>query len=177
MVKQEVRGFVDGGVLCAPKHFPGHGSTGEDTHDGFAASTRTTQELENCDLIPFREAIIAGAPMIMVGHMTMTEIDRDNPASLSGAIVNGILRAQMGYEGIIITDALNMNAITDLYTSGEAAVKAVQAGCDMLLCVNNLSSALDALTEAVENGEISESRINESVIRILAAKYRYGIAS
>ena len=177
MVKQEVRGFVDGGVLCAPKHFPGHGSTGEDTHDGFAASSRTTQELENCDLIPFREAIIAGAPMIMVGHMTMMEIDRDNPASLSGAVVNGILRAQMGYEGIIITDALNMSAITDLYTSGEAAVKAVQAGCDMLLCVNNLSSALDALTTAVENGEISEARINESVIRILAAKYRYGIAS
>ena len=115
--------------------------------------------------------------MIMVGHMTMMEIDRDSPASLSSAVVNGILRAQMGYEGIIITDALNMSAITDLYTSGEAAVKAVQAGCDMLLCVNNLSSALDALTTAVENGEISEARINESVIRILAAKYRYGIAS
>ena len=177
MVKQEVRGFVDGGVLCAPKHFPGHGSTAEDTHDGFAASSRTTQELGNCDLIPFREAIIAGAPMIMVGHMTMTEIDRDNPASLSSAVVNGMLRAQMGYEGIIITDALNMDAITDLYTSGEVAVKAVQAGCDMLLCVNNLGNALDALTEAVENGEISESRINESVIRILAAKYRYGIAN
>ena len=115
--------------------------------------------------------------MIMVGHMTMTEIDRDNPASLSSAIVSGILRAQMDYNGIIITDALNMGAITDQYTSGEAAVQAVRAGCDMLLCVNNLSSALDALTEAVENGEISESRINESVIRILAAKLQYGLAS
>ena len=115
--------------------------------------------------------------MIMVGHMTMTEIDKDNPASLSSAIVNGMLRAQMGYEGIIITDALNMEAITDLYTSGEAAVKAVQAGCDMLLCVNNLSGAVEALTEAVENGEISEARIDESVVRILTAKYRYGIAS
>ena len=177
MVKQEVRGFVDGGVLCAPKHFPGHGSTGEDTHDGFASPARTTEELQSCDLVPFQEAITAGAPMIMVGHMTMTEIDKDNPASLSSAIVNGMLRAQMGYEGIIITDALNMEAITDLYTSGEAAVKAVQAGCDMLLCVNNLSGAVEALTEAVENGEISEARIDESVVRILTAKYRYGIAS
>ena len=177
MVTQEVRGFVDGGVLCAPKHFPGHGSTGGDTHDGLAASSRTMEELRACDLLPFSAAKAAGAPMIMVGHMTMTEIDPDNPASLSSAIVNGILRAQMDYNGIIITDSLNMGAITELYDSGEASVKAIEAGCDMLLCVSSVSTAVNAVTDAVASGRITEQRINESVVRILAAKYQYGIAS
>ncbi len=177
MVSQEVKGFVENGVLCAPKHFPGHGSTGGDTHDGFAASTRTMEELQACDLKPFQAVIDAGAPMIMVGHMTMTEIDSENPASLSNAVITGILREQMGYTGIIITDSLSMNAITDLYTSGEAAVKAIQAGCDMLLCISNVESAVDAVTEAVNSGEISQERIDESVIRILTAKIQFGIVS
>ncbi len=177
MVSQEVHGLADGRVLCAPKHFPGHGSTGGDTHDGFAASDRTLEELESCDLKPFAAAIEAGAPMIMVGHMTMTELDSDNPASLSSRIVTELLREQMGYEGIIITDSLSMGAISDLYTSGEAAVKAIEAGCDMLLCVSNVEGAVDALKEAVESGEIPESRIDESVRRILTAKLQYGIVS
>jgi beta-N-acetylhexosaminidase len=177
MVTEVVRGLTDGGMLCAPKHFPGHGSTGGDTHNGYASSDRTLTDLEDCDLKPFEAAIEAGAPMIMVGHMTMTEIDPDNPASLSSTIVTGILRDQLGYDGIIITDALNMSAITDQYTNAEAAVKAVSAGCDMLLCVSNVSSVVSALTQAVENGTISESSIDESVTRILAAKYRYGIIS
>jgi beta-N-acetylhexosaminidase len=177
MVTEVVKGLTDGGMLCAPKHFPGHGSTGGDTHNGYASSDRTLTDLENCDLRPFEAAIEAGAPMIMVGHMTMTEIDPDNPASLSSTIVTGILRDQLGYDGIIITDALNMSAITDKYSNAEAAVKAVSAGCDMLLCVSNVSSVVSALTQAVENGTISESTIDESVTRILIAKYRYGIIS
>ncbi len=177
MVSREVAGFVDSGILWAPKHFPGHGSTGGDTHDGFAASDRTLSELEACDLLPFQAAIEAGAPMIMVGHMTMTELDSENPASLSYSIVTGLLRNQLNYDGIIITDALNMSAVTDLYTSGEAAVKAIEAGCDMLLCVPDVADAVNAVTEAVENGTISESRIDESVIRILTAKIDYGIIS
>ena len=115
--------------------------------------------------------------MIMVGHMTMTEIDSENPASLSNAVITGILREQMGYDGIIITDSLSMSAITDLYTSGEAAVKAIEAGCDMLLCISNVSGAIDAVTEAVDTGTISEARIDESVMRILTAKLQYGIIS
>jgi beta-N-acetylhexosaminidase len=177
MVTEVVKGLTDGGMLCSPKHFPGHGSTGGDTHNGYASSDRTLTDLENCDLKPFEAAIEAGAPMIMVGHMTMTEIDPDNPASLSSTIVTGILRDQLGFDGIIITDALNMSAITDQYTYAEAAVKAVSAGCDMLLCVSNVSSVVSALTQAVENGTISESSIDESVTRILIAKYRYGIMS
>ena len=177
MVSQVVKGLTDGGMLCAPKHFPGHGSTGGDTHDGFASSDRTLEELESCDFKPFEAAIEAGAPMIMVGHMTMTSIDPDNPASLSETIVTGLLRDELGYDGIIITDALNMGAISENYTNAEAAVKAVSAGCDMLLCVSNISSVVDALTEAVSDGTISEDRIDESVTRILQAKLRYGIIS
>lgn len=177
MVSQVVKGLTDGGMLCAPKHFPGHGSTGGDTHDGFVSSDRTLEELEACDFKPFEAAIEAGAPMIMVGHMTMTAIDPDHPASLSETIVTGLLREKLGYDGIIITDALNMGAISEEYTNAEAAVQAVSAGCDMLLCVSNVSSVVDALTEAVEDGTISEDRIDESVTRILMAKYRYGIIS
>ena len=176
MVSQVVKGLTDGGMLCAPKHFPGHGSTGGDTHDGFASSDRTLEELESCDFKPFEAAIEAGAPMIMVGHMTMTAIDPDNPA-LSEPIVTGLLRDELGYDGIIITDALNMGAISENYTNADAAVKAVSAGCDMLLCVSNISSVVDALTEAVSDGTITEERIDESVTRILQAKLQYGIIS
>ena len=177
MVSQVVKGLTDGGMLCAPKHFPGRGSTGGDTHDGFASSDRTLEELEACDFKPFQAAIEAGAPMIMVGHMTMTAIDEDNPASLSETIVTGLLRDELGYDGIIITDALNMGAIANNYTNADAAVKAVSAGCDMLLCVSNISSVVNALTDAVSDGTISEERIDESVSRILQAKLRYGIIS
>lgn len=177
MVSQEVTAFVENGVLCAPKHFPGHGSTGGDTHDGFASTDRSLEELQDCDLKPFQAAMDAGAPMIMVGHMTMTAIDDENPASLSHAVITDLLREEMGYNGIILTDALNMSAITDQYTSGEAAVKAVQAGCDMLLCISNVEGAIDAMAKAVESGEISQDRIDESVIRILTAKIQYGIVS
>ncbi|MEE0094820.1 MAG: glycoside hydrolase family 3 N-terminal domain-containing protein [Oscillospiraceae bacterium] len=177
MVTQVVKGLTDGGMLCAPKHFPGHGSTGGDTHDGFAASDRTLEELEACDFKPFEAAIEAGAPMIMVGHMTMTAIDPDNPASLSKTIVTDLLRNQLGYNGIIITDALNMGAISQNYTGAECAVKAISAGCDMLLCVGNISSVVSAVSEAVADGTIPESQINDSVTRILTAKLQYGIIS
>lgn len=177
MVTEVVKGLTDGGMLCSPKHFPGHGSTGGDTHDGFAASYRTIEELRECDLKPFQAAIDAGAPMVMVGHMTMTEIDDENPACMSGTIVTGLLRDEMDYDGIIITDALDMGAVTDEYTNGEAAVAAISAGCDMLLGISNITSAVTAVTDAVEKGTIAESRIDESVARILAAKLRYGIMS
>ena len=177
MVTAVVSGLKDGGMLSSPKHFPGHGSTDGDTHNGFAASDRTIEDLESCEFKPFQAAIDAGAPMIMVGHMTMTEIDDSVPACFSGTIVTGILREQLGYDGIIITDALNMSAITDSYTNAEAAVAAVSAGCDMLLCISNIDSAVNAIIKAVEDGTIQESSINDSVLRILTAKYRYGIIS
>ncbi len=177
MVRQEVKGMMDYGLLCAPKHFPGHGSTGEDTHDGFAASERTLEELHECDLKPFQAAIDAGAPMILVGHMTMTAIDPDHPASMSNMVVTGILRDQLGYDGIVITDALNMSAIINEYTYSEAAIAAIKAGCDMLLCVSNVSSVVTAVADAVEAGEIAEETIDNSVTRIISQKLKYGLAS
>ncbi len=175
MVAQEVQGFVDSGILCAPKHFPGHGSTGGDTHAGLATTDRTLAQLEACDLIPFQAAMEAGAPMIMVGHMTMTTLDADHPASLSQTIVTGLLREQLGYDGIIITDGMDMGAITDLYTPAESVVMAIEAGCDMLLCITDIQDVVEAVTQAVEEGTISEERIDESVVRILRAKINYGI--
>lgn len=177
MVSSVVSGLTDGGMLCSPKHFPGHGSTVGDTHNGTTVTDRSLDELKACDLKPFVAAIEAGAPMIMVGHMTLTELDEENPASLSGSIVTGLLRNEMGYDGIIITDAMNMSAIGNKYTIAQAAVKAVEAGCDMLLCVSNITAAYSALEKAVNDGTISETAINEHVLRILTAKARYGIIS
>ena len=122
-------------------------------------------------MAPFQAAIEAGAPMIMVGHMTFPNIDQEHPASMSSTLVTKVLREELGYQGIIITDALDMGAITSQYTSGEASMAALQAGCDMLLCVPNL----EAVAEAVENGELSRERIDESAIRIVAAKLQYGV--
>lgn len=175
MVSAEVRGLQENGVMAVTKHFPGHGSTGGDTHDGFAASDRTKEELSECDLLPFEAAMAEDVAMIMMGHMTMTELDDENPASLSETIVTGLLRQELGYEGVIITDALNMGAIMDLYSYGEAAVKAFAAGCDMVLCVDDLDEVLDAVTAALEEGTLSEARINESVLRILTLKQKYGL--
>lgn len=177
MVSAVVSGLQDGGMLSCPKHFPGHGSTGGDTHNGYASSDRTQAELAECDLKPFEAAISAGAPMIMVGHMTMTQIDPDHPACLSSTIVTGLLREQLGYDGIIITDALNMSAITDNYSYSEAAIAAISAGCDMLLCVSNIDTVVNSVAAAVADGTIQESQINDSVLRILTAKARYGIIS
>lgn len=175
MVSELVRGLREGNMLSAAKHFPGHGSTGGDTHDGFAATSVTEEELKAVHLKPFVSAIQAGAPMIMVGHMTLTEIDGEYPATLSNRIVTGLLREELGYEGIIITDAMNMGAIADHYTIAESTVMAVEAGCDMLLCVGDVETAVTALLEALDAGKIEESRIDESVLRILTAKFEYGI--
>lgn len=175
MVSELVRGLNDGNMLSAAKHFPGHGSTGGDTHDGFSATDVTEEDLNSIHLKPFEAAIEAGVPMIMVGHMTLTEIDGEYPATLSQKIVTGILREELGYEGIIITDAMNMGAIADNYTTAESTVMAVEAGCDMLLCVGDIETAVTALMEAVETGRIQESRIDDAVLRILKAKFEYGI--
>lgn len=175
MVSELIRGLEENNMLSAAKHFPGHGSTGDDTHDGFAATDVTESDLKDIHLKPFEAAIKADVPMIMVGHMTLTEIDKEYPATLSKKIVTGMLREELGYEGIIITDAMNMGAIANNYTVAESTVMAVEAGCDMLLCVGNVETAVTALLEAVDSGKLTESRIDESVLRILAAKYEYGI--
>ena len=164
-------GLQSKGVLPCYKHFPGHGATAEDSHQGYAVSHRTREELLNAELVPFRDAAEQGIPFVMVGHISTPELTSDGlPASLSPALVTDLLRKELGYAGIIITDALGMGAIAQHYKPGEAALLAVKAGNDMLLLSDHLEESYQAVLEAVRSGEISEDRITESVCRILRAK-------
>lgn len=177
MVSREIAGFEDAGMLSSPKHFPGHGSTSGDTHDGLAATDRSLEELRACDFLPFRAAMEAGAPMIMVGHMTMTALDEDTPASMSQRIVTDLLRKELDFDGIIITDAVDMDAISERYSAPEAVVQALAAGCDMVLCPTNLPGVINAVQNAITSGTLSQGNIDQSVLRILSAKFRYGVIS
>lgn len=169
LVASAVKGFKAGGVSCTLKHFPGHGDTAEDSHYGNAYSSKTLKQLASEEYLAFESGINAGADMVMVGHITMTNVD-DLPASVSSVMINDELRGKLGYNGAVITDSLSMNAVTGLYSSETLAVKAVQAGCDILLMPENLSEAVAGLEDAVISGEISEDRIDESVERILKIK-------
>lgn len=169
LVAAAVRGFSDGGVYCSVKHFPGHGDTAEDSHYGTAVSAKTLAELEQNEYLAFKKGIEAGADMVMMGHITMTSVDQ-LPASVSKTMITDELRGKLGYDGVVITDSLAMGAVTEMYESGELAVKIVDAGADMLLMPQDMKSAVEALEKAVEDGTITEERINESVRRILILK-------
>ena len=165
------QGLKESGVLGAFKHFPGHGATEGDTHEGYAFTSKSLDELWDCELLPFRKAAENGVEFIMAGHIALPAVTGDEtPASLSEELLTGLLRERIGYEGIIITDAMNMGAIVQTYSSGEAAVKAVAAGADMILMPEGLTSAWEGLLEAVASGTIPEERIDASVRRILQAK-------
>ncbi len=169
LVAAAVRGFSDGGVYCTVKHFPGHGDTAEDSHYGTASSEKTLAELEQNEYLAFKKGIEAGADMVMMGHITMKSVDQ-LPASISKTMITDELRGKLGYNGVVITDSLAMGAVTEMYESGELAVKIVDAGADMLLMPQDMKVAVDALEKAVEEGIITEERINESVRRILILK-------
>lgn len=173
MVSAMVEGLQRGGMLSCLKHFPGHGSTEADSHEGLSVSTRTLEELRSTEWQTFRAGIESGAAFVMVGHQTNRNLS-DLPASLSPEVM-GYLRDELGFEGIIITDSLKMGAIVNDYTSAQAAVLAIQAGADMILMPNDLDTAYHGLLSAVTDGALTEDRINESVLRILTAKYRFGI--
>lgn len=174
MVRAEVEGFRDKKMLCCAKHFPGIGAAAGDSHEGAITIEATNEELETVDLVPFRAAIEAGVPMIMVGHVSLPNIVGDStPAPLSSAVVQGMLRDSLGYTGIIVTDSLSMGAITDYYTPAEAAVAALKAGCDIPLMPERLDEAYQGVLSAVQAGELTEERIDESLTRILTAKQEY----
>jgi len=167
LVSAYVRGLQDAGVTACLKHFPGHGDTLADTHLGFAFTQKTWQEMASCEMIPFVEGIRAGARLVMAAHIATPAVTGNKqPATLSPVILTGKLRGEMGFDGVIITDALEMGAITRLYGSGEAAVRALQAGADLLLCPLDLCAAFDAVLDAVRSGVLSETRLDESVRRI-----------
>ena len=174
MVRAEVEGFRDKKMLCCAKHFPGIGAAAGDSHEGAITIEATNEELETVDLVPFRAAIEAGVPMIMVGHVSLPNIVGDStPAPLSSAVVQGMLRDSLGYTGIIVTDSLSMGAITDYYTPAEAAVAALKAGCDIPLMPERLDEAYQGVLRAVQVGELTEERLDESLTRILTAKQEY----
>lgn len=173
MGAQAVRGLMEGGVIPVGKHFPGHGDTAVDSHVGLPVVEKTTEELRETELLPFQAAIQEGLPAVMVGHILMTRLDPDLPASLSPAVVTDLLRGELDFDGVVFTDDLTMGAITNTYGVGEAAVLAIEAGCDVALVCHGWEAAREAhaaLLEAVESGRISMSRLDDSVRRILALK-------
>ena len=171
-----MEGFREAGMISCLKHFPGHGDTSADSHTGSVSIDKTLEQLEQAELPPFRGGMDAGVPMVMVGHIACPNITGNLlPASLSPKLVGELLRQQMGYEGLIVTDAMDMAAITDQYGPGEAAVMALEAGCDMVLLPADLAEATAAVRQAIEEGRLNLSRIDESVLRILRLKLDYGI--
>lgn len=171
LVASVVRGLRENGIAATLKHFPGHGSTSEDSHAEYACSYQTEEELFRSDLVPFLAGVREGAELIMAGHISLPNLTGDLiPASLNRLVLTSILREKMHYDGIVITDALNMGAITEHYDSADAAVMAVQAGCDLLLMPADFHAARSGIRSAVENGVISEERIDESVRRVITLR-------
>lgn len=173
MVPQALAGLHSAGVMGCVKHFPGHGDTKDDTHDGYVSVEKSWDEMLSCEMVPFIAALDA-ADMVMMAHITAPNVTDDGlPASLSREMIEGKLRGELGYEGVVITDACEMGAVADNYPSGEAAVLAIQAGADIVLMPANLQEACLAVRDAVQSGEIPAERLDESVLRILRLKERY----
>ena len=174
----ELKGMNEGGLLATMKHFPGHGNVSSDSHLSLPINTSSAEELYNVDFAPFREAINAGAEALMTCHVVFESIDRDNPATLSKRIMTDLLRDEFGFKGIVMTDCLEMGAIKDTIGAGEGAVRAVEAGCD-IMCISHtyeaVSAAANALYEAVDSGRISDERIEQSYKRILRVKRMFGL--
>lgn len=171
-----VRGLNSSGVAATLKHFPGLGAEDGNTHtDSTIVIDRTLSQLRNEEFVPFREGIRAGADFVMVGHQQVTAFGDGLPSDLSYTAVTEMLRGELGFGGIAITDAQRMNTISTVYDSGTAAVMSIKAGIDMILSPADFNAAYKGVLNAVKSGEISEQRINESVTRILTVKYKMGI--
>ncbi len=174
MVCSYLDGLSANGIIGCIKHFPGHGDTQTDTHLGYAETKKTWQEMLSCEMIPFKAGIKHGVETIMTTHITAPNVDGSNvPSTMSSLILQDKLRNELGYKNLVVTDAMEMGAISQQYTPEEAVVKSIQAGVDVLLCVPKYKKAFDAVVNAVKDGTISESRINESVRRILLLKRKH----
>lgn len=165
------KGLESTGIIPIYKHFPGHGDTLEDSHYDLPIINKTKEELMNFELLPFINAINKGADVIMIGHLSVPKITKDNtPASLSKEIITDLLIKELGFDGLVITDALNMDALTKNYTEKEIYVNAINAGADILLMPTSIKDAVQIIKEAVIKRDISEDRINISVEKILRMK-------
>ena len=166
------KGLEDNGIIPVYKHFPGHGDTIIDSHEDLPIITKSREELLNFELIPFKRAIESGANIIMVGHLAVPSITKDNtPASLSKKLISDFLKDELGYRGLVITDALNMKALTNYYSDDELCPIAVKAGVDLLLMPPSPKVCLTSVINEIQKGNISIDRINESVRKILKLKY------
>lgn len=175
---QTMKGIQSEKIIPTIKHFPGHGDTSVDSHLELPIVNKSLTELEKLELIPFERAIDEGAEMVMIAHILLPKVDRELPSSLSKEIITGILRNKIGFDGVIITDDMTMKAITENFDIGNAAVMSVKAGSDMIMVAHdydNIMNVFSAMKKAVEQGEISEERLNESVTRILKLKKKYEI--
>ncbi len=172
-----VKGVQENGGLATAKHFPGHGDTAADSHIDLPVIHADRERLENLELVPFRAAILAGAGTVMTGHLSIPALEPDpnTPATLSSNILTGMLRKELGFQGLVVTDAMDMGGITVRYAPGEAAVRAFAAGADALLMPPVPDAAFEALRDAVKSGRVARERLDASVRRILEAKARLGL--
>ncbi len=177
LVAEEIRGMREHGLMATAKHFPGHGDTGTDSHIALPVITVPWSRLDTLELVPFRAAIDAGVDAVMTAHIALPGLQHGEtvPATLSPEILTGILRDSLGFHGLIVTDALDMGALVATYGPGEAAVRALIAGADLLLQPADPAAAIDAVAAAVRSGRVTEDRLNASVRRLLAIKERLGL--
>lgn len=176
MATEVVKGLQSENISTVLKHFPGHGGSIGNSHQGFSLSNRTEEELKKCEIVPFKTAIENGADCVMVAHMSLPNVTGDNiPATLSKKVVTDMLKTELNFKGVVFSDSMSMGAITENYRTGDACVKAVEAGIDMVLMPENLDEAYNAVLEAVKNGKISQERLDDAVSRIIKAKIQRGI--
>ena len=174
LVSSAVAGFHEGGVLCSLKHFPGHGDTLEDSHNGLASVVKTADELKSGEFLPFKAGIDAGADMVMIGHLTVPALD-DKPATLSKVIVPTLLRGNLAYNGVTVTDSMMMGAITENYHFDEIVQGIFDADIDLILCPDNLDAYISAIEQKLSDGSITEEQLDTKLMRILTLKYNRGI--
>jgi beta-N-acetylhexosaminidase len=179
LVTAYIKGAHEGGMLTTVKHFPGHGDTATDSHLGVASVNVDRAHLDSIELPPFRQAIASGVDAVMVAHVTVPALDPDpnHVATISPPIVSGLLQEQLGFKGIVVTDALDMAGLTHLFANniGRAAVEAFQAGNDLLLIPADFPASYNAMLQAVQSGEISRERLDRSVLKILETKASLGL--
>ena len=175
----EIKGFKSSGVIPVAKHFPGHGDTAVDSHYGLPIIDKTLEELKSLELVPFKRAINENVPCIMISHIMLSQIDDINPSSMSRTLINDILRKDLNFDGVIVTDDMTMGAITNNYDISKACIKSINAGADLLLVCYGYDNEIDIINNIkneVNKGNIPIERINESVYRILSLKQEYKIS-
>ncbi len=176
MAVNTVKGLQENNVCAVMKHFPGHGASSANSHNQYTYTPQGLENMRKVEFLPFKKGIDFGVDFILVSHIAAPNVTGDKtPSTLSRKIVNDILRNELNYDGVVITDALNMKAVSSYYTEEKMYIKALEAGCDMLLMPQNIDKAYESILNAYNDGTISEERIDKSVKRILKAKLRRNI--